>query len=122
MVAAIELLSRSRRRLPLVLGGYSFGADVSLCAIDPRITGLVRGRSPLRAVPATDFLAASDPRPKLLAVAEHDQFNPPEAARSTTAEWRNTEVACISGGDHFMNGRLGAVTEGCVAFARSLLD
>lgn len=121
VVAAIELLSMFVDG-PLVLSGYSFGADVSLCVIDPRITGWYAVAPPLRTVPATDFLAASDSRPKLLAVAEHDQFNPPDAARSTTAEWRNTEVACLSGGDHFMNGKLGAVTEGCVAFARSLLD
>jgi alpha/beta superfamily hydrolase len=53
-------------------------------------------------------------------VAEHDQFNPPDAARATTAEWRATDVTSISGADHFLNGRLSHVAEGCVDFTRSL--
>ena len=119
VVAAIELLAMFVDG-PLVLCGYSFGADVSLCVIDPRISGWYAVAPPLRTAPARDFLAATDPRPKQLAVAEHDQFNPPDAARATTAEWRNTDVTSIAGGDHFLNGRLALVSEGCVDFARSL--
>ncbi len=107
IVAAIELLSMFVDG-PLVLSGYSFGADVSLCVFDPRITGWYAVAPPLRTVSAADFAAATDPRPKHLAVAEHDQFNPPDAARATTAEWRATEVTCIPGADHFLNGRLSA--------------
>jgi hypothetical protein len=119
IVAAIELLSMFVDG-PLVLSGYSFGADVSLCVFDPRITGWYAVAPPLRTVSAADFAAATDPRPKHLAVAEHDQFNPPDAARATTAEWRATEVTCIPGADHFLNGRLSHVADGCVDFARSL--
>ena len=67
-----------------------------------------------------DFVAANDPRPKRLAVAEHDQFNPPDSARATTADWRNTELTVIPGGDHFLSGRLALVAEGCVEFVRAL--
>lgn len=119
VVAAIELLAMFVDG-PLVLSGYSFGADVSLCVIDPRIAGWYPVAPPLRTVPTQDFLAANDPRPKHLAVAEHDQFNPPDAAQATTAGWRNTEITCIPGGDHFLNGRTALVAEGCTAFVRSL--
>ncbi len=54
IVAAIELLSMFVDG-PLVLSGYSFGADVSLCVIDPRITGWYAVAPPLRTVSAADF-------------------------------------------------------------------
>ncbi len=119
VVAAIELLSMFVDG-PIVLSGYSFGADVSLCVVDPRIAGWYSVAPPLRAVDQRDFLAARDPRPKRLVVAEHDQFNPPDATRLTTSSWGNTEIVCIPGGDHFLNGRTSMVADGCVEFARLL--
>ncbi len=119
VVAAIDLLTMFVDG-PMVLSGYSFGADVSLCVIDPRITGWYAVAPPLRTVGERDFLAASDPRSKHLAVAEHDQYNPPDAARAATSAWRSTEVTCIAGADHFLNGRLAVVTDGCVDFVRGL--
>jgi alpha/beta superfamily hydrolase len=119
VVAAIDLLTMFVDG-PMVLSGYSFGADVSLCVIDPRITGWYAVAPPLRTVGERDFLAASDPRPKHLAIADHDQYNPPDAARAATIAWRNTELTCIAGADHFLNGRLAVVTDGCVDFVRGL--
>jgi alpha/beta superfamily hydrolase len=119
IVAAIELLSMFVDD-PIVVAGYSFGADVSLCVADIRLGGWYAIAPPLRTVDVRDFVAANDPRPKHLAVAEHDQFNPPENARETTASWRNTELTVIPGGDHFLSGRLALVAEGCVNFARSV--
>jgi uncharacterized protein len=119
IVAAIELLAMFVDE-PIVLAGYSFGADVSLCVADLRLAGWYAIAPPLRTVEVRDFVAATDPRPKRLAVAEHDQFNPPERARETIEGWRNTELEIVPGGDHFLAGRLALVAEGCVAFIRSV--
>jgi alpha/beta superfamily hydrolase len=119
IVAAIELLAMFVDE-PIVLAGYSFGADVSLCVADTRLAGWYAVAPPLRTVDVRDFVAANDPRPKRLAVAEHDQFNPPDSARATTAKWRNTELSVIPGGDHFLSGRLELVAEGCAEFVRSV--
>ena len=119
IVAAIELMAMFVDG-PLVLSGYSFGADVSLCVVDPRVAGWFAVAPPLRAVSAADFLAAADARPKRLAVAEHDQFNPPESARSSTDSWTNTDIVCVPGADHFLNGRLSFVADECVEFVRSV--
>jgi alpha/beta superfamily hydrolase len=66
------------------------------------------------------LVAARDLRPKHLAVAQHDQFNPTDAARAQTSGWTNTRVDEIPGTDHFLAGRMSVVADGCVAFARSL--
>ena len=94
VVAAIDLVAMFVDG-PIVLSGYSFGADVSLCVIDPRIAGWYAVAPPLRTVDESDFLASTDPRPKHLAVAEHDQYNPPDAARAT-----HQRVAQHGGGVH----------------------
>ncbi|HTN80021.1 MAG TPA: hypothetical protein VMK16_10130 [Acidimicrobiales bacterium] len=120
VVAAIELMAMFVDG-PLVVSGYSFGADVSLCVIDPRVTGWFAVAPPLRSVSTGDLLAASDARPKRLAVAEHDQFNPPDSARGSTASWKNTDIVPIPGADHFLSGRLSLLAEECLTFVRGLV-
>ena len=60
--AAMEGLWPQR---PLVLCGWSFGADVSLSLADPRIDGWVGIAPPLRILPVDELTAAAgaDPRP-----------------------------------------------------------
>src|SRR5438477_12512170 len=83
VVAAVGGLGGRGRDLPLVLGGWSFGADTSLAVDDARHAGWFAVAPPLR---HTDSVtAASDPRPKLLAVPERDQFRSPESAREVVA-------------------------------------
>jgi alpha/beta superfamily hydrolase len=105
VVAAIDALSELVSGVPLVLAGWSFGADVSLSIIDPRVGGWCVVAPPLRILRADELLAAADPRPKRLVVPENDQFRTPDSVIAYTEGWVNTEVAVIAGGDHFLAGR-----------------
>ena len=75
-------------------------APTCRCSVDRRAAGrLVPGGPPAAHRSATP--SADDPRPKLLAVPEHDQFRPPDAAEPVIAGWTNTEVEVVAGADHF---------------------
>ena len=116
VVAALDALAEvvGARALPLVLAGWSFGADRSLAVEDERHAGWFAVAPPLRH--AGDVAAASDPRPKLLAVPERDQFRSPESAREVVASWTNTELTVVPGADHFLVGRTDRVVELAVEF------
>jgi alpha/beta superfamily hydrolase len=118
VVAALELAAMFVEG-PIILAGYSFGADVSLCVVHPTVAGWYAIAPPLRTA-KTEMVAAGDVRPKRIAAAEHDQFTPFGAACERTADWANTQVEEIEGADHFLAGRLRVVADGCVAFARAL--
>ncbi len=106
--------------VPLVLAGWSFGADVSLAVVDDAITGWFAVAPPLRILSAEQLLAAHDQRPKHLAVPEHDEFNPPERCAPKVADWHNTTVEVMAGADHYLVGRTAKLTESLVGFAASL--
>ena len=120
IVAAIDRLTSSTPASPIVLAGWSFGADVSASVIDDRLAGWYLIAPPLRVLPARDFVVGDDPRPKHLAVPEHDMFRPPDGAREATAGWANTTVEVIAGADHFLVGRTSKVAASLVAFVREL--
>jgi alpha/beta superfamily hydrolase len=109
VVAAIDALSPITEGWPLVLAGWSFGADTSLAVGDERVAGWCAVAAPLRVVKVDDMVAAGDLRPKVLAVPEHDQFRPPESAREVTADWKNTKLVVVPGADHFLVGRVDRV-------------
>ena len=120
VVAALDVLEGLGRERPLVLGGWSFGADTSLGVDDARHAGWFAVAPPLRHT--EDVAAASDPRPTLLAVPERDQFRSPESAREVVASWTNTEVIVVPGADHFLVGRTDRVVELAVEFINRLLS
>ena len=101
LVAAIDAVPVE---LDVVACGYSFGADVSLSVGHERITQWIAITPPLSLVPLEEMVAASDPRPKLLLPAEHDQHFPPDRAASKTAGWTNTSLEIVPGTDHFLGG------------------
>jgi len=109
--AAIAALADLAPGLPLVLSGWSFGADVALTVVDPRLAAWFLVAPPLRVVPLDAMTAAHDTRPKLLAVGEHDPFRPPASAAEITEGWVNTEVVTVSGADHFFAGRTARLSE-----------
>lgn len=117
VAAALDEMAPVAERVPFLLSGYSFGADVSLHVTDERLDGWFAVNPPL-SDPVKPV--ATDPRPKRFAVGEHDQFNPPDTARARTADWLNTTVVAIAGGDHFMAGATPAVVAELLAFAREL--
>ena len=101
VVAAIDAAAIDDR--PFVLAGYSFGADVALAVDDPRIDRWIAA-APVLSVFST-FAAATDPRPKLLVAAAHDQFMAAAELSATVSTWTATEVAPIESADHFFGGR-----------------
>lgn len=105
VLAAIDALAASTPARPLILAGWSFGADVSLSVLDERLAGWFLIAPPLRILEDHELVASADPRPKLLVVPEHDDFRPPEPAREATQGWVNTRIEVVPGADHFLVGR-----------------
>jgi alpha/beta superfamily hydrolase len=116
VVAALDALHAIVEGLPLVLTGWSFGADVSLTVDDERHGGWFAVAPPLRHPDASAVAAGADPRPKLLAVPEHDQYRSPTSARDVTAAWAATRVEVIPGADHFLVGRTDRAVELALGF------
>jgi len=102
--AAVDTLGVEFPDSPLLLTGWSFGADMALVTIDDRIDAWFAIAPPLRF--ASDFSAvANDARPKLLALAEHDEFRPPESVLAEVASWDATHAEIVPGASHFFVGR-----------------
>jgi hypothetical protein len=120
VVAALDRLRAATDAAPLVLAGWSFGADVAATVVDERLAGWFLIAPPLRVLPADAFVVGTDPRPKHLAVPEHDAFRPPDAARAATTGWMNTTVEVVAGADHFLVGRTAKVATSLVAFVDRL--
>jgi uncharacterized protein len=117
--AAIAAIAASVPATPVVLVGWSFGADMALTVTDPRLAGWVAIASPLRF--RSEFAAASDPRPKHLVLAEHDEFRPPADVERDVGSWLNTTTALVPGASHFFVGRTDrVVTETLVGIDRAL--
>jgi hypothetical protein len=104
-VAAIDTLdAQVDATLPLLLAGWSFGADVALATVVDRVSAWLAIAPPLRTVP--DFAAvAQDRRPKLLALAEHDEIRAPASVIDATRDWVATEVEIVAGASHYFVGR-----------------
>lgn len=103
LAAIEELASGLPPGVPLVLGGWSFGADVALSMHDPRLAAWLAIACPLHYVRDEDVLAR-DPRPKLLALAQHDEVRPAEEVAAEAAGWSNTTVEVVRGASHFFVG------------------
>lgn len=118
--AAVAAMDGLVGDVPLVLAGWSFGADVSLAVVDDAITGWFAVAPPLRILAAEQLLAAHDQRPKHLAIPENDEFNPPEQCAPKVADWHNTTLEVVAGADHYLVGRTAKLTDALVGFAESL--
>jgi alpha/beta superfamily hydrolase len=114
----VEVLDHAAAR-PLALVGYSFGADVATDVDDERIAGWF-----LIAPPFVDARRprpiATDPRPKALLLAEHDQFSPPGRSSHIAEKWVNTTVGVVPGADHFLMGHAGVVADEALQWLRGL--
>jgi alpha/beta superfamily hydrolase len=108
IVAAVTAMAAGTPPEPIVLVAWSFGADMALQVIDPRVAGWVLIAPPLRF--RTSFPAAGDTRPKHLILAEHDEFRPPAEVEHEVAAWTNTTTAVVAGASHFFVGRTDRVT------------
>jgi uncharacterized protein len=117
--AAVDALSIEFPTLPLLLTGWSFGADMALATIDDRIAGWFAIAPPLRF--ALDFSpVAHDPRPKLLALAEHDEFREPESVLEEVAPWAATHTEIVPGASHFFVGRTDRLVDLALGYVSSV--
>jgi alpha/beta superfamily hydrolase len=101
--------------LPLILAGWSFGGDIALGTVEDRLAAWLAIAPPLRIV--SDFSAvARDDRPKLLALAEHDEFRDPTSVEAETEWWHATETVVVGGASHFFMGRTDRLVELATAY------
>jgi alpha/beta superfamily hydrolase len=108
--AAVRALAERVPGRSLILIGWSFGADVALSVLEPVVAAWVAIAPPLRFV-ADVGPVASDPRAKLLLLAEHDEFRPPAEVITIAAGWATTEVEIVPGASHFFVGRTDRVSQ-----------
>jgi alpha/beta superfamily hydrolase len=118
--AALDVLAAELHpAIPIVVVGWSFGGDMALSVDDGRIAGWVGIAPPLRYSSALDTVAR-DPRPKLLVLAEHDEFRTPEEIERESAGWVNTRRTVVAGASHFFVGRTDRVVDATSEFLTSV--
>jgi uncharacterized protein len=122
VVAALDtLVASGSASVPLGLIGWSFGADMALATHDARVAGWMGIALPMRFVSDADRDAvAHDPRPKLLALAQHDEFRDAEWVMDATRGWTNTRVEVVAGASHFFVGRTDRLIDLATEFVASL--
>lgn len=117
--ALVPSLDGSGGRVPLLLVGWSFGADMALSVRDRRVGAWMAIAPPLRFVHDLAGLA-DDPRPKLLALAQHDEVRDPADVEALAQGWASTEVHVVGGASHFFVGRTDRLVELAAAFVDRL--
>ncbi|HEY6146216.1 MAG TPA: alpha/beta fold hydrolase [Thermoanaerobaculia bacterium] len=107
-----------RGGLPLVAGGFSFGAAAALRASagDPRITAFVGVGLPVATDSAFDVRVPE--APALFVVGERDTYGPPDELRAFLGGRAN--IVVVAGADHFFAGHLGELEAAVAEFLRTL--
>ena len=120
VAAAVATLAGTiSRATPLLLAGWSFGADMTLATRDDRLAGWLAIAPPLRF--AADFgPVAADARPKQLVLGQHDEFRDPASVVEATDGWQATGIEVIPGASHFFVGRTDRVVDAARAFVDRL--
>lgn len=119
VIAAISHAGDALPGVPIILAGWSFGADISLTVGDDRVVGWFLAAPPLRVVDPSAMAAQHSPAPKVLAIGAHDQFISPDDALETTAGWQNTTIDVVDGADHFFGPTLPDLVSRFVAFVNA---
>ena len=119
MRAALEAFAPTTPT-PLILLGWSFGADVVLSVCEPAIAGWIVVAPPLRFGRGAESVA-QDPRPKLVVLAEHDEFRDAIEVKAETAGWVNCATATIPGASHFFVGRTDRLADLTLAWIDQLI-
>lgn len=108
--ALVEMEKRFPGR-PLVLGGFSFGANTALRvgAAEPRARALFALGFPFRLMTDVGFLATLR-TPRLFVQGENDEFGGGEKIRALVEPLPEPKkLVVIPGSDHFFNGHLEAL-------------
>lgn len=114
VAAAIDALAAAAPDLPLLLVGWSFGADMALSVHDLRVVGWCAIAPPLHFATGLDVTGA-DPRPKHLVLGGRDDVVPTDRTLAAVADWTATTHEVIAGASHFFVGRSPAVVDAVVA-------
>jgi len=112
VVAAMEELGRRYPELPIVLGGFSFGAAMALrvAARDPRPRALFALGFPLARPEAQDGFLEKVKAPRLFVQGGSDEFGAGDALEAVAASLpRPVTTQVVEGADHFFSGHLDAV-------------
>jgi uncharacterized protein len=117
--AVAELSAHLPDGVPLVLAGWSFGADIALSCADAPIAGWFAIACPLRFARDLDAVSV-DARPKYVVLAQHDEFRAAEEVERELQSWRNTQSHVVGGASHFFVGRTDHVVGHANAFVDSL--
>ena len=100
----------SAESVPVIVAGWSFGGDMALSVRAQGLSAWLAIAPPLRFVHDIDGVAA-DPRPKLLALAQHDEVRDPGEVQALAESWANTDVQVVGGASHFFMGRTDRLVE-----------
>ncbi|HEY5014527.1 MAG TPA: alpha/beta family hydrolase [Acidimicrobiia bacterium] len=119
LAAVAELSVRLPAGVPLVLAGWSFGADVALSCTAESIAGWLLVACPLRFAREVGVVAG-DARPKCVVLAQHDEFRAADEVAREVSDWRNTQTHVVGGASHFFVGRTDQVVAHASAFVGSL--
>ena len=119
---ALEFLSRRYPGLPVILGGFSFGAYVALrvAAIDDRVQSMIGLGVPARMFEG-EHLQGSH-KPKLIIQGTRDELAP----YALTAQWFEQVPApksliAVEGADHFFQGHLDEIQAIIISFVEEQL-
>jgi alpha/beta superfamily hydrolase len=112
---------------PVVLIGYSFGAAVAAAITHPAVVGwaliapalvvpqFVSPASPFGPPPQPPI--ATDPRPKLVVIAERDAWFGADVLDPLIAGWTDCEVQTVPSADHFFAATTEDVADRAVKWA-----
>lgn len=111
--AALDALEERFPGLPLILGGFSFGAEMALRVgvEDSRARALFAMGFVVEQVEDTSFLEGSR-KPCLFVQGERDEFSPGESIERLGARLPEPrEVVIVPESDHFFSGHLGELED-----------
>lgn len=118
--AALEWLQERCSGLPLVLGGFSFGARVALSVgVDDERPAALLGLGLPVSLYDFSFLSRTD-RPVLVVQGEEDEFGAePEIREAVEALGSHVTLVTVPGADHFFNDRFDELKEAIGDFFRN---
>jgi alpha/beta superfamily hydrolase len=108
-------------RLPLLLGGFSFGSAMAarVAPTDPRVRAVMILGYPITRVDSTANLAAIT-HPRLFVQGGDDVFGSGEAMRQLVAPLPEPKsLVVVEGADHFFTGRLDDLQSGISSWAET---
>jgi hypothetical protein len=111
--AALDEVQHRFPGLPLVLGGFSFGASMAMRVgvADERARGLFALGFPLSLTPDTPFLAQCR-KPRLFVQGGEDPFGSASEIREVVTPLPEPKrLVILEGADHFFTGRLGELEQ-----------